>query len=184
MDYYSLKLSLLVTVLVAVMVLFLPWADRRICRRLRLNLEGGLSENPNADRLLRLRQRLLTFGLLFYFVILAWLVFFSRASTEDYTVHVAPLEDLKNAFSTPHGFSGWFHTLFSEGISSALSQIAIVRPADLAQFYLNIMVFVPVGYLLPYVFRWFRARVRIRPVAFCLLLSFLDSCCKHGIYCR
>ena len=186
MDYYSLKLSLLVTVLVAVMVLFLPWADRRICRRLRLNLEGGLSENPNADRLLRLRQRLLTLGLLLYFVVLAWLVFLSRASTEDYAVHVAPLEDLKNAFSTPHGFSGWFHTLFTEGFSSALSQISIVRPGDLAQFYLNIMVFVPVGYLLPYVFRWFRARVRIRPVAFCLLLSFLvenlQLITRHGVY--
>ena len=35
------------------------------------------------------------------------------------------------------------------------------------------MLFLPMGYLLPYVFRWFRARVRIRPVAFCLLLSFL-----------
>ena len=173
MDYFSLKISLLVTVLVAVMVFLLPWADRRICRRLRLNLEGGLSENPNADRLLRLRQRLLTIGLLVYFLIFSWLVFFSRASTGEYTVHVAPLEDLKNAFSTPTGFSGWFRTLFTEGISSAFSQISIVRPEDLSQFYLNIMIFVPVGYLLPYVFRWFRARVRIRPVFFCLLLSFL-----------
>jgi catechol 2,3-dioxygenase-like lactoylglutathione lyase family enzyme len=35
------------------------------------------------------------------------------------------------------------------------------------------MLFVPIGYLLPYVFRWFRARVRIRPVVCCLLLSLL-----------
>lgn len=173
MDFNSLEMNLLVTLLVTVLVFLLPWADRRICRRLRLNLEGGLSENPNADRILRLRQRLLAFGGILYLLLFAWLVFFSRSSTGGYTVHVAPLEDLKNAFSTPTGFSGWFRTLFTEGISSAFSQISIVRPEDISQFYLNMMLFVPIGYLLPYVFRWFRARVRIRPVLFCLLLSFM-----------
>ena len=173
MDVNSLGMNLLVTLLVAVLVFLLPLADRRICRSLRLNLEGGLSENPDADRLLRLRQRLLAVGFVFYLLLFAWLVFFSRDAAEYYTVHVAPLQDVKNAFSTPTGFSGWFRTLFTEGISSAFSQISIVRPEDLSQFYLNVMLFVPIGYLLPYVFRWFRARVRVRPVVFCLLLSFL-----------
>ena len=186
MDFNSITINILITVLVAVVVFLLPWADRRICRRLRLNLAGGLSDNPNADRLLRLRQRLLTLGLLLYFLLFAWLVFFSRAANAYYTVHVAPLEDLKNAFSTPTGFSGWFRTLFTEGISSAFSQISIVRPEDISQFYLNVMLFLPVGYLLPYVFRWFRARVRIRPVVFCLLLSFivenLQLISRRGMY--
>ena len=173
MDVNSLEMNLLVTLLVAVLVFLLPWADRRICRRLRLNLEGGLSENPDADRLLKLRQRLLVCGLLLYLLLFAWLVFFSRGRAGDYSVHVAPLEDLKNAFSTPTGFSGWFRTLFTEGVESAFSQISIVRPEDLSQFYLNMMLFVPLGYLLPYVFRWFRARVRVRPFIFCLLLSLL-----------
>ena len=166
-------MNLLVTLLVAVLVFFLPWADRRVCCRLRLNLEGGLSENPDADRLLRLRQRLLASSVILYLLLFAWLVFFSRTSIGGYTVHVAPLEDLKNAFSTPTGFSGWFRTLFTEGASSAFSQISIVRPEDISQFYLNMMLFVPMGYLLPYAFRWFRSRVRIRPVLCCFLLSFL-----------
>ena len=173
MDVNSLEMNLLITLLMAVLVFLLPWADRRVCRRMRLNLEGGLSENPDADRLLRRRQRLLTLGLLLYLLLVAWLVFFSRDSGGSYSVHVAPLEDLKNAFSTPTGFSGWFRTLFTEGFSSAFSQISIVRPEDISQFYLNVMLFVPMGYLLPYVFRWFRARVRVRPVLFCLLLSLL-----------
>ena len=173
LDVNILEINLLVTVFVAVLVFLLPWADRRICRRLKLNLEGGLSEDPDADRLLRLRQRLLAFGVVLYLLLFAWLVFFSRASTGSYTVHVAPLEDLKNAFSTPTGFSGWFRTLFTEGVSSALSQISIVRPEDISQFWLNMMLFVPMGYLLPYAFHWFRVRVRVRPVVFCLLLSFL-----------
>ena len=173
MDVNSLEINLLVALLVAVLVFLLPWADRRICRRLKLNLHGGLSENPDADRLLRLRQRLLACGVLLYMLVFAWLVFFSRSSTGDYNVHVAPLEDLKNAFSTPTGFTGWFRTLFREGISSAFSQISIVRPEDISQFFLNVMVFIPIGYLLPYAFPWFRDRVRVRPVLFCLLLSFL-----------
>ena len=56
MDVNSLKANLLITVLVGALVCLLPWADRRICRRLKLNLHGGLSENPEADRLLRLRE--------------------------------------------------------------------------------------------------------------------------------
>ena len=186
MDVNSLEMNLLITLLVAVLVFLLPWADRRICRRLRLNLEGGLSENPHADRLLRRRRILLTWGLLLYFCLVAWLVFFSRDSSGSYSVHVAPLQDLKNAFSTPTGFSGWFRTLFTEGISSAFSQISIVRPEDISQFYLNMMLFVPIGYLLPYVFRWFRARVRVRPVLFCLLLSFavenIQLISRRGMY--
>ena len=173
MDVNSLEVNLLVTLLVSVLVFLLPWADRRICRRLKLNLEGGLSENPDADRLLRLRLRLLASGVFLYLLLFAWLVFFSRGASGSYSVHVAPLEDVKNAFSTPTGFSGWFRTLFTEGVSSALSQISIVRPEDLSQFYLNMMLFVPLGYLLPYAFQWFRARVRVQPVLFCLLLSFL-----------
>ena len=173
MDVNSLAMNVLATLVVAVVVFLLPWSDRRVCRHLRLNLEGGLSENPDADRLLRLRQRLLVFGFLLYLLLFAWLVFFSRDTTGSYNVHVAPLEDVKNAFSTPTGFSGWFRTLFEDGITAAFSQISIVRPEDLSQFYLNVMIFVPIGYLLPYVFRWFRARVRVRPVLFCLMLSFL-----------
>ena len=173
MDVNSLEMNLLVTLLVAVLVFLLPWSDRRICRHLRLSLDGGLSENPNADRLLRLRRLLLIIGLTLYLLLFAWLVFFSRDTSGSYDVHVAPLEDVKNAFSTPTGFTGWFQTLFTEGFASAFSQISIVRPEDLSQFYLNMMLFVPMGYLLPYVFRWFRAQVNTRPVLFCLLLSFL-----------
>ena len=97
MDGDNWIVSAVIAALVALVVILLPWADRRICRRLKLNLEGGLSENPNADRLLAIRQRLLTLGVVLYFIVFAWLVFFSRSSSSEYTVHIAPLEDLKNA---------------------------------------------------------------------------------------
>ena len=182
----SLTTNILVTALVALLVLILPWADRKICRNLRLNLQGGVSANPNADRLMRYRQMLLTCGFVLYLLIVAYLVFFSRAAGEEYEVHIAPLEDLKNAFSTPRGFSYWFQTLFTEGVVTAFSQISIARPEDISQFYMNVMLFVPMGYLLPYVFRRVRARVKIRPVLLCFLISFvienLQLISRRGFY--
>ena len=170
----SLKSSLMVTGIVLVMVFLLPWADRKICRKLGLNLQGGKSKNPRADQLLRWRQGILMAGFVAYLLIYAWLVFFSRTAMNDYVVHIAPLEDLKNAFQTEHGFSDVFSRFFTEGFS-AFANVELVRPEDIAQFYMNVMVFVPLGYLLPYVFRWFRARIKTRPVGACFLISFLTE---------
>ena len=164
-DINSLTTVICVTVMVAVMVLMLPWLDRRISSRLGLNLHGGLSTNPDADRLLRIRQHILTFGIFVYLAVFAYLVFFSRAAMEYYTVHIAPLQDLRDAFSTDYGFSDVIRRIFSEGFTEAFRNVRLVRPEDLIQFYLNIIVFIPLGYLLPYVFRWFRERVRMRPAS-------------------
>ncbi len=181
----SLVTNLLVTGTVALLVVVLPWADRKICGRLGLNLRGGLSANPRADHLLRVRQGILTAGLVLYLLIYFWLTFLSRSVMEDYAVHVAPLEDLKNAFRTDHGFSDVLSRLFSEGFS-AFANIRLVRPEDIAQFYLNMMVFVPLGYLLPYTFRWFRERVQTRPAGVCFLISFftenMQLMSRRGLY--
>lgn len=185
-DVNNLATVLGVTAMVAAMVLLLPWADRKICAKLGVSLTGGLSANPDADRLLRIRRRLLTAGILVYLCVFAYLVFFSRTVMTNYTVHVAPLQDLRDAFSTDHGFSDVFRRLFTEGPAEAFRNVKLVRPEDLIQFYLNIMVFIPLGYLLPYVFRWFRERVRIRPVLACFLISFmvenLQLMSRRGLY--
>ena len=182
----SLRTSLLVTILVAVMVVVLPWADRRICRRLGLNLHGGMSSNPRADELLQLRKILLAAGFGLYLAIFAYVVFFSRVATEDYQVHVAVLEDLSNSVQTDHGFSDVLRTLFSEGFGAAMKRVRIVRLQDILQFYMNMMLFIPMGYLLPYVSSWFRARVTRRPVLACFLLSVavenLQLVTRHGYY--
>ena len=184
-DVNNLLTVLGVTGLVAVMVFVLPWADRKICGKLKVNLHGGLSENPRADRILAIRYRLLVGGILFYVIVFSWLVIFSRSAMTNYVVHVNPFRDQIDAFQTDHGFSDVFYRFFSEGFS-AFNNVELVRPEDLIQFYLNIMVFVPFGYLLPYAFRWFRARVRIRPVLVCFLLSFivenLQLLTRRGLY--
>ena len=186
-DVNNLATVLIVTGLVAVMVWLLPWADRKICGRLKLNLQGGLSENPRADHYLALRHLLLSAGILLYTLVFLWLTLLSRPESTSYWVHVeAPFREQIDAFSTDHGFTDVFRRIFTEGFASAFENVRLVRPEDLIQFYLNIIVFVPFGYLLPYVFRWFRARVRLRPALVCFLLSFvvenLQLVTRRGLY--
>ena len=181
----SLTTNLVVTAMVALLVIVMPWADRKICGKLGLNLRGGVSTNSKADRLLKVRQWILTGGIMAYLLIFAWLAFLSRSASDSYLVHVSPMEDVKNAFRTDHGFSAVFSRLFTEGFS-AFANVRLVRPEDLAQFYMNVMVFVPSGYLLPYTFRWFRERVWTRPVGVCFLLSFftenMQLLSRRGLY--
>ena len=81
------------TAFVAAFVVLLPAIDRRVCRKLGLNLQHGLSENANADALLKLRQLVLYVGFLLYVAAFMGIVFFSRTSGDAYQVHVAPFQD-------------------------------------------------------------------------------------------
>jgi len=164
-----------ITVFVAVFVVLLPVIDRWVCGRLGLNLQHGLSENANADALLKLRQLVLYAVFLVYFAAFLVIVFFSRTSGEEYQVHVAPFQDLYNAVETEHGLVDVFLTLFREGVTEALSRIEVIRFQDIVQVYLNVMLFVPMGYLLPYVFNWFRAKAHIRPVVACFFISLVTE---------
>ena len=181
----SLGTNLWVTAMVALLVIVMPWLDRKICGKLGVSLHGGLSTNSRADRILKIRQGILIAGLAVYLFIYFWLTFLSRSAMDTYAVHVAPLEDLKNAFETERGFSDVIRRLFTEGFS-VFANIRLVRPEDIAQFYMNMMVFVPLGYLLPYTFRWFRERVRTRPVGVCFLISFftenMQLMSQRGLY--
>ncbi len=169
----SVGTNLAVTAAVILMVVALPWLDRRICGRLGLNLQGGVSKNPNAEKLLRLRQGLLLFIFGVYVLAIAWLVFFSRSAAREYQVHIALFEDLHNAVNIDLGFLDFFRMIFTDGFPAALSHIQIIKPEDITQVYMNVMLFVPMGYLLPYLFDWFRKKARWRPVAMCFVLSLL-----------
>ena len=168
------------------MVAALPWADRRICDRLGLNLQGGVSKNPHAERLLRLRQGLLLFIFGVYVLAMAWLVFFSRSAAREYQVHIALFEDLHNAVNIDLGFLDFFRMIFTDGFPAALSHIQIIKIEDITQVYMNMMLFVPMGYLLPYLFAWFRAKAQLRPVLMCfavsLLIENLQLIFRRGFY--
>ena len=81
LDANSLTTNILVTVIVTVFVILLPWLDRKICGWLGLSLRGGVNAHPRADKLLKIRQGLLTAGVILYLLLFAWLVFTGERAT-------------------------------------------------------------------------------------------------------
>ena len=185
-DANSVYTGVFVTVFVTILVFLLPLFDRRICRRLGLNLEGGISANPDAEKLKSLRQTLLCVMFGVYLLVASYLVFFSRTESNDYQVHAALFEDLKKAVSIDFGLWNFVKAFFSEGPAEAFSHVRIFKPEDVVQVYMNILLFVPMGYLLPYIFPWFRFRVRYRPAAACFFTSLfienLQLVTRRGLY--
>jgi len=171
----SLSTNIVITALVMLMVFVLPLLDRRICAKLGVNLHHGISSNPKADALLQIRQLILFAVFFVYIMVFAYLVFFSRRATEEYMVHIAPFEDLQNAISADYGLFDFLVTLFREGVQAAFSHVYVVKFEDIAQVYMNIMLYVPMGYLLPYVFEFFRSGSRWRPVLACFVISFITE---------
>lgn len=169
----STGVNIAVTVLVAVMVFLMPWVDRRIAAKYELNLQGGVSKNPRADELMQLRSLILyvIFGI--YLAVVAYLVFFSRTAAQDYRVHAALFEGLKSSVQMDLGFLDLLRSFFVVGVPETIEHIHVIDPVNLAQVYLNVMLFVPMGYLLPYVFRWFRDKVQILPTLASFLISLL-----------
>ena len=172
-DISSLEVNLSITALVAVMVFLMPWVDRKVASHYELNLQGGLSDNPRAEGLLQLRSLVLYGIFAAYLAVVAYLVFFSRTAAMDYRVHTKLFENLRGSINIDLGIFDLLRLFFVYGVPETLKHVQIVNPFELAQFYLNVMLFVPMGYLLPYGFRWFREKVEIRPVVTSLLISFL-----------
>ena len=169
----SLKTNLVVTCLMLLMVFLLPWVDRRACGKMGLNLQGGVSSHPRAEAILRTRQSLLYIFFGAYLTAVAYIVFFSRSATRDYQVHIALFSDLKNAIHIDFGFLGFIRMIITDGFRAALPHFQIEKAEDITQVYMNIMLFIPMGYLLPYIFDWFRAKVRYRPALACFVTAFL-----------
>ena len=178
--------NIVVTVGVALLVILLPVFDRLISKKLRLDLAPGAGVDTRERRLLRLREALLLFIFLCYVAVTAYIVFFSRVATQDYRIHVHLFSDLHQSVRIDSGFLGLLSTIFTKGFAHGFSQIHIDNPTDLAQVYLNVLLFIPLGYLLPYCFRWFRDGAKYRPVLAGFLCSLaienLQLVTKRGFY--
>ena len=183
----SMKTGIIVTAMMAVMVFFLPLLDRMICRRYGLSLSDGISTNPDADRLLRRRKILLVIMFIFYLLTVVYVTFLSRGTADDYRVHAGPLlHDFTSSFYIDFGLLDAWNILVTEGFSSMLKHIHVISGGGIAQVYMNVAMFVPMGYLLPYIFDWFRRDVFRRTVPFCFLASVLienvQLLSRHGYY--
>ena len=165
--------SVFVTVAVALFVVVLPAIDLKVCARLGISPQTGSGTNPNATRLLQVRKAILVVMLALYGAIYCYMVFFSRDASEDYRIHIDLFANLASAvdFDIDFGILGFLQSIFTEGPMAAFSHIKAISLRDLAEVYLNVMLHVPIGYLLPYVFRWFREHTRRRTVLACFLIS-------------
>ena len=172
-DLGSIWTNVFITACVVLFVILLPAIDLKLCKRFRISPDRVAGVTVRQRKRLRIRQVLLYVMFASYCAIFLYLVFFSRSAMEDYRVHVAPLQDLANAVYIDFGILGFLASIAREGLFKALEHVEIVNAYDIGQVYLNVMLFVPLGYLLPYVFRWPRVRVRIRPALLCFLISLL-----------
>ncbi len=182
----SITVNILVTIMVVMMIFVLPAIDRRVCGKLGIDLSGGVSENAQADRLLKLRQLVLYLMFGIYILAVLYLTLLSRNAGSNFQVHVDLFQDAANSVQSDIGLMDILRIMFTEGIGSALSHIRVIRISGLTQVYMNIALLVPMGYLLPYMFRWFRQRVMIRPVMAAFITSFLieniQLMTKRGLY--
>ncbi|MCR4667991.1 MAG: VanZ family protein [Clostridia bacterium] len=182
----SLGTNVFITVLVLVLVILMPELDLLICRKLRLNLMGGISENPNAGRLHPIRKALILIVFLVYLAGFSYIVFFSRSASEDYQIHIALFQNLAGAVRIDFGIFGALFSLLKGGANEVGKHFEIISFGEITQVYLNVMLFVPMGYLLPYMSKWFRRRVRLRTVIASFLISVavenIQLITKHGFY--
>lgn len=152
----------------------LPLIDHSVCKRLGLSLTHGISTNPNAEKLQRRRRRILygIFGL--YVLANLYLVFVSRGESTDYRVHTELMVDLANSVHFDLGLFGTFEEMLVSGFREGWSHVHVVKSEDITQVLMNTMFYIPMGYLLPYVFRSFQGR-KNRTVFTCFLLSFITE---------
>ncbi|MBQ4251871.1 MAG: VanZ family protein [Erysipelotrichaceae bacterium] len=182
----SLSTNILVTILTVVMVIVLPWVDKKICDRLGLSLSDGYAKNPKADKLMHIRKILLIVMFMVYLALVGYVTFFSRSAADDYRIHIAPFADLADAIKIDFGVLGFIGMIFRDGLPAALAHVRVQHLESIAQVYMNICMFIPLGYLLPYIFDWFRRHVirRVVTVSFLasLLIENLQLISKRGFY--
>lgn len=126
----------------------LPRIDARICGKYHINLQGGINREPYAKKFLLIRKCILFLLFAIYLLALLYVVFFSRDIQTEYQV--------RNSIENFRDFK--------------LIDFLFPR-TQFIEFYLNTALFVPMGYMLPYLFRRFRMRSLARPIVTCFLIS-------------
>ena len=185
MSYDFTKIDIWVTILMIFMVVLMPMIDQRLNRKLGVALDDSLSSNQDADKYLHARKLVLycVFGL--YIMAVLFVTFFSRSAASDYQIHIAFYQDLANAVKIDFGILGFIHSIFTDGLAEALQHVSVEKMDSISQVYLNVVMFIPMGYLLPYVFDKFqkaKGRTVLNCFLFSLLIENVQLITKHGFY--
>ena len=99
----------------------------------------------------------------------------NREVMSDQYVVLQPLQDFQSAFYLDLGFIGTIKRIFSEGIGPVLETIHINRREMAREVLLNILLYVPMGYLLPFVSK------ALREIGLIVMIGFLCSCATEFI---
>ena len=181
----NIWINLIIFIMIICFVVLLPLIDKAVCRKLKLNLEHGISENPKANSLLKLRQLVLYIILGIYLLANFYLVFLSRGESSQYQINTNFMYDVKNSLHIDIGVFGMIKDIFSQGFDVGFSHIHIERPEDITQVLTNTMLYIPMGYLLPYTIEKLRSEKRYT-VLLCFGFSFMTEnfqlIFKRGFY--
>lgn len=176
MDYGSLSTCLYFTVLVLFLVVGIPAIDVLLCRKLGLNPVGGKNSTLASSRLYVVRRVLLFVGFAIYLVGFLYTTLFSRAAAADYQVHVALFKNFVDSL-IDFGIVGYLVGLFSGGSIELSTELTTLSLNGITEVYLNILLFIPMGYFLPYLFAWFRrGSIRLKST----VASFVISICVEN----
>ena len=115
------------------------------------------------------------------------MTYLSRKASQGFQIHTGPIFfDFTSSFYIDFGFLDIINILFSEGPAAALQHIKIISTGGIAQVYMNIAMPMPMEYLLPCIFDWFRQDVSRRAIPVCFLTSVLieniQPLTRHDMY--
>lgn len=185
-DTGSIYSCIQVTVLVMTMVVLMPAVDITVCRKLRLDLIDGISDNPHSGTLLRIRAVVIVGVFIMYLAGFSYITFFSRSASDEYLIHTALFEDLAGSMQIDFGILHLIYYTITGNTAKLAEYFRFLGSYDFVQVYLNVMLFIPMGYLLPYMFEWFRKKQPLRSGAASFLVSLavenIQLITKHGYY--
>ena len=170
MDTGSFSTCLYFGALVLVLVVGVPLIDTFFCRKLELNPVGGKNRTLKSNRAYVLRRICLFLGFAVYLSGFLYVTFFSREAADDYQVHCDLFKNFVDSV-IDFGILGCIINEVSNGAVILPSDLPELDFSGITQVILNIILFIPMGYLLPYLFAWFRKGVKPKVT----LASFLIS---------
>ena len=177
MDYGSLSTCLNFTGLVLFLVIGIPAIDVWLCRKIGLNPVGGKNRTLASNRMYVVRRILLFGGFALYLAGFLYTTLFSRAAATDYKVHIDLFRKFVDSL-IDFGVLGRILYIVSGGTIQLSSEVSTLSLNGITELYLNILMFVPMGYFLPYLFKWFRrGDIRLKVT----MVSFLISLCLENV---
>lgn len=91
-----------------------------------------------------------------YLAGMLYITLFSREQGTESTFVISPLFGYKESLRFDPGFIGFLKLLYHKKFSQSLDAIHIISAARLEENFLNILLFVPFGYIFPSVIRYLR----------------------------